>query len=99
MSSSSSSYTILLFAAARDLLGSSRVSVSCSDLTEFLSSEPSKPVQLCNLCSFLISRYPDIKEIFSHSLMAVNGSYAEPNSDQVIEPSDEIALIPPISGG
>jgi molybdopterin converting factor subunit 1 len=49
-----------------------------------------------NLRTLLESRFPDLKKIGSY-MIAVNQSYAE---DHVpISGKDEIAIIPPLSGG
>lgn len=49
-----------------------------------------------SLRKILKDRYPALAEIRS-LMIAVNNNYAEDN--QAIEESDEIALIPPVSGG
>ncbi len=108
-------FTILLFARARDLLSSPRVVLPASELIQFLSNRStdsestadgsisdrssSSQFLLCDLFSFLLSRYPQLVELFPHSLMAVNGDYADPMSQLAITTKDEIAIIPPISGG
>ncbi|QKI80864.1 molybdopterin converting factor subunit 1 [Kroppenstedtia eburnea] len=45
----------------------------------------------------LATEYPDAADLIRHSVIALNQDYAE--ADQVIRPGDEIALIPPVSGG
>lgn len=44
----------------------------------------------------LVINYPKLSELNSIAL-AVNGEYAQ--SDTILKISDEIALIPPVSGG
>jgi molybdopterin synthase sulfur carrier subunit len=44
----------------------------------------------------LEARFPPLKELAS-CLIAVNDEYAD--DDQVLHPEDEIAIIPPVSGG
>lgn len=44
----------------------------------------------------LEDRFPELKKLASY-LVAVNNEYAE--DDRVIGPEDEIAIIPPVSGG
>ena len=39
--------------------------------------------------------FPEFKEL--HALVAVNNNYA--NEDVLLNPKDEIAIIPPVSGG
>ncbi|WP_091838157.1 molybdopterin converting factor subunit 1 [Marininema halotolerans] len=49
------------------------------------------------LIQYLVERYPHIKEVIERSVVACNQEYALPT--QSIYPQDEIALIPPVSGG
>ena len=73
-----------VFGIARDIMGGSEVSLSDS-------------VQnVAELRSLLLSRYPKLKDLNS-LLIAVNQKYA---SDEIlVSESDEIAVIPPVSGG
>ena len=80
-----SAVSVLLFGITRDLTGQSAVSVP---LTEGASVE--------DLLSQLYRDYPTLAGIRS-ILVAVNGEYAEMN--QLLSQRDEIALIPPVSGG
>ncbi len=48
------------------------------------------------LKAFLESKYPPLKQLDSY-LIAVNDGYA--SSDDVIQEGDEVAIIPPVSGG
>lgn len=52
--------------------------------------------KVLDLRKALISRYPEIKTLNS-LLIAVNNTYAE--DDFTLSETDEIALIPPVSGG
>ncbi|WP_080238983.1 MoaD/ThiS family protein [Spirosoma rigui] len=79
------SISVLLFGIARDLTGQSTVSVP-------LMSEAS----VGDLLDQLHQQYPALTGIRS-LLVAVNGEYAEP--DQRLVSTDEIAIIPPVSGG
>jgi molybdopterin converting factor subunit 1 len=80
-----SSVSVLLFGITRDLTGESAVSVP---LTEGAS--------VGDLLGQLHEAYPALAGIRS-LLVAVNGEYAEP--EQLLTHRDEIALIPPVSGG
>lgn len=73
-----------LFGITRDIVGSNRLSVSLH--TPSVES----------LLSHLKTMYPRLGQI-SSLLVAVNSDYAEPN--QLLKETDEIALIPPVSGG
>ena len=80
-----SSVSVLLFGVTRDLTGQSSVSVP---LTE--------GANVGDLIGQLHQDYPALAGIRS-LLVAVNGEYAE--AEQVLAHHDEIALIPPVSGG
>lgn len=79
------SISVLLFGIARDLTGQSTVSIP-------LNEEAS----VGDLLDQLHQRYPALTGIRS-LLVAVNGEYAE--RDQRLSGNDEIAIIPPVSGG
>ncbi|MBD2702237.1 molybdopterin converting factor subunit 1 [Spirosoma sp. BT702] len=80
-----STVSVLLFGITRDLTGQSTVSVSL----------PAN-ARVAELLNQLHQNYPALASIRS-LLVAVNGEYAE--ADQLVHQNDEIALIPPVSGG
>ena len=78
-------YRVKLFGITAEIVG--------SEIKEIISD-----VELDNqsLISMLKESYPELKKI--HSLgLAVNHAYAQ--SITKLNPEDEIALIPPVSGG
>ncbi|WP_338875598.1 MoaD/ThiS family protein [Spirosoma sp. SC4-14] len=77
--------SILLFGITRDLTGQSMVSVPIQN-----------GARVSDLLAGLYEQYPKLAEIRS-LLIAVNGEYAE--ADHVLNSNDEVALIPPVSGG
>ncbi|MFT4033388.1 MAG: molybdopterin converting factor subunit 1 [Siphonobacter sp.] len=77
--------TIQLFGITRDIIGQSRQTV-------FL--QEGDTVQ--ELLNYMKGQYPGLSELKS-LVIAVNDDYAEPN--QKLNQHDEIALIPPVSGG
>ena len=77
--------SVLLFGITRDLTGQSVISVPLNEGD-----------RVNDLLGQLHQRYPALTGIRS-LLVAVNGEYAEP--DQLLGGKDEIALIPPVSGG
>lgn len=81
------SYTILLFAGLKERL-------NCGQL-EIELHAPSVTPEI--LKQHLIERYPEVEELISLSYLAINQVYAKPNA--LLYPTDEIALIPPVSGG
>ena len=80
--------TILLFGITKDIVGSSSLSLPVS------SSARLKTVG--ELKSYLGKTYPKLNDLTSLAV-AVNNSYAEDTME--IDNFDEIALIPPVSGG
>ena len=78
--------TVLLFAAARDLAGADSVMV-----------ELPAGSTIAELRSNLAHRIPAISGLLAKSAIAVNHDFAE--DDRVLQPNDELAVIPPVSGG
>ena len=78
-------FQLLLFGITKDIIGNSPFSIR-------LEGENSAG----NLKKVLINSYPRLKDLNSIAV-AVNGEYAEEST--IINPGDEIALIPPVSGG
>lgn len=76
---------VLVFGACRDIIKSSEIRM---DLPEDSTTSV--------LRKDLESKYPDLTRLNS-LMIAVNNSYSSDN--QVIHSSDEVALIPPVSGG
>lgn len=78
-------FSVLLFGITRELVGQSKL--MC----------PMPPdASVGDLLNVLKGEYPRLGEIKS-LLVAVNNEYADP--DTRITAADEIALIPPVSGG
>lgn len=77
-------YTLKAFGVTKDILGGRDVS---------FEMEGNK---VADLRSELQSRFPEIKSLNS-LFIAVNNNYAD--DGQTLNESDEIALIPPVSGG
>lgn len=77
--------SILLFGVAKDIIGNKR-----------LSLETSANVTVLDLKNILLEKYPAFYDLSSISI-AVNSAYA--NNETVINENDEVAIIPPVSGG
>lgn len=77
--------SVLLFGIARDIVGDRQISV---DLP--------KNENVAGLLNYLKKEYPSFNDLQS-LLVAVNDTYAK--SEHVLQEDDEIALIPPVSGG
>ncbi len=80
-------YEILAFAQLRERFGASKVSV---DLPEEST--------LKDLQALLIKRFPEAEVTILASRFAVNQTYAV-HLEQPLVHGDELALIPPVSGG
>jgi len=78
-------YKINLFGITRDIIGGSTTEV-----------EMSESADVKTILGNLKTKYPKLNDIKS-LLVAVNSEYAE--SNLVLSEIDEIALIPPVSGG
>jgi molybdopterin converting factor subunit 1 len=78
--------TVLLFGPAREAVGCSRTVV-----------ELSTPVTAATVVDALSTAHPDLAPLLGRSRLVVNQHYVEP--DASIGPDDEVAIIPPVSGG
>lgn len=76
---------ILLFGITKDIIGSERYALE-------LEGE----VTVARLKEVLTSEFPQLTKLRS-LLVAVNNEYGQPDTN--ISSKDEIALIPPVSGG
>lgn len=76
---------LLLFGITKDIVGES------PHMYDLLTGETTG-----DLIAQLILDYPTLKDLNSLAI-AVNGEYASQNT--LVKPSDEIAIIPPVSGG
>lgn len=80
------SIRVLLFAAARDLAGA-----------ESLSVELPAGASVADLRAELARRIPALSALLAKSAVAVNHDFAE--DSRVLSAGDEVAIIPPVSGG
>ena len=78
--------TVRFFAAARDLAG-------CATVERELAA----PCTVARLKHDLVDSYPALESLLGHSMFAVGHEYAADAT--VLCDGDEIAVIPPVSGG
>ena len=76
---------VLAFGIAKDIFGGSSVDVELPEAGTTASLKES-----------LETRYPRLKQLASY-MVAVNNEYAE--DEVILNERDEIAIIPPVSGG
>jgi molybdopterin synthase catalytic subunit/molybdopterin synthase sulfur carrier subunit len=77
---------IRLFAALRDAVG-----------TDTLELEVRRNGSCKEIFASLEKEYGHVSPILQRSLVAVNGFYSGPNAS--LSPGDEVAILPPVSGG
>ena len=78
-------YSITAFGVVKDIVGGKQIAL-----------ESAQPLTVSELLQRLETSYPTLLSLNS-VLVAVNRKYADHN--KTIQVSDEIALIPPVSGG
>jgi molybdopterin converting factor subunit 1 len=78
--------TVKMFAAARDLVGSQEVTLEIHD-----------GATVGELRKLLAERYPGAAALIERSMLAIDARYAN-DGDRIVA-SQEIACIPPVSGG
>ncbi|UJH67305.1 MoaD/ThiS family protein [Allomuricauda sp. SCSIO 65647] len=83
--------TVLLFGVTKDIIGSPTLSIPTASITG-----KKVPKTVGELRMYLGKLYPRLNKLSSLAI-AVNNSYAK--DEKEINSYDEIALIPPVSGG
>ena len=76
--------TVLLFARARDMVGSDCVEIEQAATVRELRRR-------------LAEKYPKLASLLEKSAIAVNDEFAR--DDAVLAPGAQVALLPPVSGG
>ncbi len=77
---------VRLFTALRDAAGKEEVSLPWK-----------RGMTYPDILGELKKKFRPMVSLLECSFVAVNGGYAEP--DQVLAPEDEVAVLPPVSGG
>ena len=77
---------VLLFGAAADRAGTREIELPVDE-----------GVTLAEIWPLLTGRHPDLAPLRDTLAFAVNGEYAR--GDAGISPGDEVAVLPPVSGG
>jgi len=76
---------LLAFGIAKDIIGTNAMQLECSD-----------DLTISDLRIMLEKDYGELGKLSSY-MIAVNDEYAQPAD--TLHPGDEIAIIPPVSGG
>ena len=77
---------VLLFGAAADRAGTRKVQLEVAGATT-----------LAEIWPLLAERHPELSAMRDTLAFAVNGEYAR--MDDAVGPDDEVAVLPPVSGG
>ena len=77
---------IRLFATLRDAAGQNKIEVDVAE-----------PVTAGALKVMIVEQYPELLETMDIAVFAVNKMFAD--LDTLVQPTDEVALFPPVSGG
>lgn len=78
--------SVKLFAVAQQRTGQQEIKVTVES-----------PATVANLIAAISVQFPELSDVLPHCMVALNTEYAGP-ADAINE-SDEIAIIPPVSGG
>nr|CAH7763140.1 unnamed protein product [Callosobruchus chinensis] len=78
---------ILFFAKAREIVGKTE--------TKFLTDSP---IKYSDLLKLIVDEY-SLNEIQNNVILSVNEEYCDAESILTLKQGDEIAVIPPLSGG
>ncbi|CAO3574873.1 unnamed protein product [Mortierella alpina] len=81
-------FTVLYFASAKD-----------ASKTESDKFEWTDGINSTALTRLLLDRHPDLDKVLKTSMFAVNMEYMDNDNSWTVQPGDEIAIIPPVSGG
>ena len=89
---------LLLFASTRECIGKSSITIK-------LAEADKNNISLKTLLLSVEKEYPELNEspqnLLSHCSIALNENYILPEDfeDTVLKEGDEVALLPPVSGG
>jgi molybdopterin synthase sulfur carrier subunit len=78
--------TVKMFAAAREAVGASEVTVEVADTTT-----------VADLRRAMIAEFPQLSAFVDRAMFAINAKYA--SNEELLSAGSDIACIPPVSGG
>lgn len=80
--------TVLFFARGRELAGVSQIAVKLQDAADTKQ-----------LLKYVLSKYPKLSEIVASTVLSLNQEYLDVDKSVPLKDGDEVAVIPPVSGG
>ncbi len=86
MMSSTINVKLKFFASAREAVGSKGLEM---DVESGLKAE--------DILEIIIDKYPELKDLENQLILAVNKQTGK--SDKIVKDGDEIAVLPPVTGG
>ena len=81
---------VLFFAQAREMVNAKQLTIS-------LPAQPAPTVH--SVVDAVMSLHPTLKALLPSLMIALNLQYVAVDSEQPVTEKDEIAFIPPLSGG
>jgi molybdopterin synthase catalytic subunit len=79
---------VLYFAKAREVVGKSEEAVTLA-----------APATAASLQAHLVATYPDLASVLRSCVFALNQEYVQMEASVPLKDGDEVAVIPPLSGG
>ncbi|KAF9110483.1 hypothetical protein BGX27_006278 [Mortierella sp. AM989] len=83
-----SHFTVLYFASAKD---ASKVDTDKFEWSDGINAQALKQL--------LVDRHSGLAGVLKTSMFAVNMEYMDDDDSWTVQPGDEVAIIPPVSGG
>ena len=80
--------TVLFFARGRELAGVSHIAVKLQDAPDTKQ-----------LLTYVLNKYPRLSEIVASTVLSLNHEYLDQEQSVALKEGDEVAVIPPVSGG
>ncbi len=79
---------VLFFAKSREVVGKSELSYDVESKTT-----------VKELIASVVKTYPALEPVLTSAVLSLNLEYIACNSQETLKQNDELAIIPPISGG
>lgn len=93
--SKTTTVTVLYFAASRDAAGGATRETFSLDAAGASSSQPTTDT----LLAALVERHPALEPVLRSCVLALNQEYVARGEGRPLREGDEVAVVPPLSGG